>query len=94
MLFKFNHVTQITSEQCSDMLNKWMENNYDQSIPHCEFWCCEEDENGIMWYTVIDNIDGTFLMESFRTPEAAHAWLRSVDVDVCYKIESIILESE
>ena len=92
MLFEFENATEITSEQCKEMLDKWFDNHYDESIPCEQFWLHYTDEDGTVWYGVIDNRDYGFFMEDFKSPEAAHAWLRDVDVDICYKIERMLKE--
>ena len=88
----FDNAIEITHEQCMEMLYKWMENNYDKSIPEKQFWYYYKEE-GIEHYVVIDNNGNDFLMEDFKTPEAAHAWLRNIDVDICYKVDKLISES-
>ena len=94
MLFEVENTTEITHKQCEEMLTKWLDNHYDKSIPCEQFWFCCKDENETVWYEVIDNRDYGFFMECFKSPEAAHAWLRGVDVDVCYKIEKILVEAK
>lgn len=91
MLFDVENAVEITHEQCEEMLDKWLANNYDPSIPCQQFWHSYE-EDGVVWYEVIDNRDNAFFMECFNSPEAAHAWLRDVDVDVCYQIEKMLKE--
>ena len=87
-----DNATQITHEQGAAMLDKWLNNNRDASIPYEQFWYAWNDGE-CDWYDVIDNRGGEFFMESFQNIEAAHAWLRDVDVDVCYEIERLINDS-
>lgn len=87
----FANAIQIDEELVSSMLKSWENDN--QSIPEKQFWCYWEDgdKHG---YTVIDNRGYDFLMEDFKTPEAAHAWLRGLYVAFCYEIDKMIAEVE
>lgn len=89
----FVNAIEITPEQCESMSDEWERDNYNNSIPREQFWFAWNDGKND-WYEVIDNREGEFFVECFKTPEAAHAWLRDVDVDICYHIDRIIIECE
>lgn len=82
MLFNHN-ATEITVEEFYNMLNSWVIDK--TSAPYSTFWLLNDD-----MYTVVDNESGDFFVESFKTPEAASAWLRCIDTDICYKIDEML----
>ena len=86
----FANAIQIDEELIRSMLRSWENDN--KSVPEKQFWCYWEDGDKY-GYTVIDNRGYDFLMEDFKTPEAAHAWLRGMGATEAYKLDKFIVEN-
>lgn len=79
----FTDAKRIDRDVCIAMMDAWEEDS--TSIPQEKFWFYKDE-----CYICIDNTDGYFSIEAFGNPEAAHVWLRGMNIVKAMELDNFI----